>query len=521
MDPSRRRFLVGGLAAGSAVVLPALIGACSGGDPGADDPGTAHACAPQPPAGDAEAGLPPVPDELPTLAEMEAHSDALVRSAPDLVEVRLLGESRAGRPIRLLSIGEGPRAALIVGTPHPNEPVGCATIERFIEVLLKKPGLRERLGYRWHFIKAIDPDGVALNEGWFKGPRTPGRYLASFYRPAFRMQPEYTFPLEATGYRFDAPTPENRCWQKALELTRPQLQCSLHNADIGGAFFLTSRNVPALTRALARLPASVGVGVNTAGEPFAEIAPIGPGVFEFPDLRAMVQAVAARGLPVADYWNAGSSSAQFASERYGTFSMTCEVPLWEASDVRARAGSGCQGRSLVERQLQSNAEARTLLSQHLPYLDSLVRNGDERMLYGALADVARNLSVQEPRLTRLLRIKRFQGLLPEGFQRLLGLEPGNIEPMPCAIHASMDMALMLGSLRSWGMLMRLCDLVSRHSPDQRIEQGRREARLYLEQQLTGLERESPVRALPLGQLVSLQQRAILEAAGCVGAPEAA
>jgi len=518
-DPSRRRFLLSGLAAGSAVALPALIGACSGGDAGPDGPGTTDACASQFRAGDAEAI--PGPDELPTLAEMEARSDALARSAPDLVEVRALGQSRAGRPIRLFSIGEGPRSALIVGAPHPNEPVGCATIEQFMEALLRAPRLRERLGYRWHFIKAIDPDGVVLNEGWFKGRRTPARYLASFYRPAFRAQPEYTFPLEVAGYRFDAPTPENLCWRKALELTRPQLQCSLHNADIGGAFFLTSRNVPALTRALARLPRSASVSVNAAGEPFAETAPLGPGVFEFPDLRAMVQAVAARNLPVADYWNAGCSSAQFAAERYGTFSMTCEVPLWETAGASVPPASGCGSANLVEQQLRANGEARALLSRHLPGLESKARNGDERMLYEALADAARNVSVQEPRLGRLLRIKRLQGWLPMAFQRLLGVEGGNLEPMPCSIHASMALALRLGNLRLWAMLMRLCDQVSRHSPDGPIEQGRREAGRHLEQQLAGLELEAPLRAVPLGTLVSLQYRAILEAASCAGARGAA
>lgn len=503
MKLSRRQFLAGGLVLGAAPALTALLAACQRQAPAAPAPG---ACA----ALDLDEGLPGLPDRLPTLAEMDAHADALLAQAPGVIEARVLGASAAGRRIRMLSIGQGPRAVLVVGAPHPNEPVGCATAGRMMEALVRNADARHGLGCRWHFIQAIDPDGIALNEPWFAGPRTAERYLGSFYRPAFRQQPEYTFPLAAEGYAFTASTPENLCWQKALDLTRPQVMCSLHNADIGGAFFLTSRDVPALTASLARIPAAAGVPLNEAGEPFAETAPLGPGVWSFPDLRALVTQVIDRGLPVADFWEAGLSSAQFAEERYGTFSMTCEVPLWVTSGAAPAAGAECSSLGFIEAMQQSNAEARRALAEALPRLRSLVGSREERMLLEALSDTDRSLGRLGPRLQRMARIKEYQGWLPLALQRRI-LDPGNVEPLPCAITDAFRQMLRLAELRPWALLDRLWRLLEQRAP---VGADRRQAALTLAGKLAALERDLPMTPVPIGALVALQQRAILETVRC-------
>jgi hypothetical protein len=227
----------------------------------------------------------PYADELLTIGELEANTKKLSADVPGLVTVRHIGTSLAGRTINLVSIGEGERDALIVGVPHPNEPVGAVTIERMIALLIANPDFRRRSGYRWHFIKAIDPDGLKLNEGWLKGPRSLRRYLHDFFRPAMLHQPEYTFPLTASGHVFDRPTPENRAWQMALELTRPALQASLHHADHGGVFHCLSRVMPDLYPELARQTAAAGLTLNTVGEPAAPLMPLSPGIFGFPNLQ--------------------------------------------------------------------------------------------------------------------------------------------------------------------------------------------------------------------------------------------
>jgi hypothetical protein len=151
--------------------------------------------------------------ELSLSADLDGH--ALVRrlAMTHVAQVERLGLSRAGRPIDLISVGRGSRAALIVGAPHANEPIGCATIVRLLTRLAQDRELREGSDWQWHFIPAIDVDGIALNEGWFRGERTLARYLDNFYRPPFKLQPEYAFPLDVPGYRFDKETPETACWR--------------------------------------------------------------------------------------------------------------------------------------------------------------------------------------------------------------------------------------------------------------------------------------------------------------------
>ena len=70
-----------------------------------------------------------------TVEEMEASTDALVAAHPDTVKVETVGHSQEGRPIRCLTIGSGPKQALIFGCPHPNEPIGAMMLETLTKLL--------------------------------------------------------------------------------------------------------------------------------------------------------------------------------------------------------------------------------------------------------------------------------------------------------------------------------------------------------------------------------------------------
>src|SRR5258705_13734752 len=95
-----------------------------------------------------------------TIEELEANTRRLLDSGGAPVEIRQVGERWAGREIEMISIGNGDRDALVVGGPHPNEPVGAVTVERMLALMLGEEGDAVRRGFRWHFIKAIDPEGL-------------------------------------------------------------------------------------------------------------------------------------------------------------------------------------------------------------------------------------------------------------------------------------------------------------------------------------------------------------------------
>lgn len=308
--------------------------------------------------------------ELPLSADLDGH--ALVRrlAMTHVAQVERLGSSRAGRPIDLISVGRGSRAALIVGAPHANEPIGCATIVRLLMRLARDRELREGWDWRWHFIPAIDMDGIALNEGWFRGERTLARYLDNFYRPPFKRQPEYAFPLEVPGYRFDRETPETACWRLALDRIRPQLQCSLHGADTGGSFFLASDPQPRLCKVLADLPNQSGITLNTVGDSSAGLSGIAPGVFSFPNIESQIANAASK-----DAWNAGDSSEGYSRKRYRTFNMICEVPLWRDARERDPRPSGRTLGEVLDEQIGMVREDEKLLTPFLPALRA-ASNGD-------------------------------------------------------------------------------------------------------------------------------------------------
>src|SRR5579871_3642831 len=118
----------------------------------------------------------PAYDHFLTIDEMAASSHQLVADYPDLASIRVVGQTRRGDPIELLTIKGGDKQAFVFGGPHPNEPIGCMMLEYLTRRLCEDADLRDELGYTWHFIKSIDSDGMRLNEGWFGGPFTPTNY---------------------------------------------------------------------------------------------------------------------------------------------------------------------------------------------------------------------------------------------------------------------------------------------------------------------------------------------------------
>ena len=147
--------------------------------------------------------------EFMTVKELNDSSEKLA-SEFESVELSEIGKSREGRPISYLKIGEGKKCALLFAFPHPNEPIGSLTIEFLSRYLAENPEITKELGYTWYLIKAIDPDGATLNEGWFKGEFDPIKYTRHYYRPAPHEQNEWTFPVKYKKLNFSTPPSETQ-----------------------------------------------------------------------------------------------------------------------------------------------------------------------------------------------------------------------------------------------------------------------------------------------------------------------
>ena len=86
----------------------------------------------------------------------------MVVARPGMVRLRSAGESRAGRPLWVMSFGRGERQVLTVAGAHANEPVGGVSALALAEEFVRDPGVLEEWDCTWHFLLCLDPDGAAL-----------------------------------------------------------------------------------------------------------------------------------------------------------------------------------------------------------------------------------------------------------------------------------------------------------------------------------------------------------------------
>ncbi|MGH9425259.1 MAG: M14 family zinc carboxypeptidase, partial [Terriglobia bacterium] len=177
-----------------------------------------------------------IPDyqEFLTPEELHESSVQLVEEFPQLAQLREIGTSTEGRSIELLTIGNGPKAALFLGAPHPNEPIGTLTLDFLSRLLCERQDLREELGYTFLIVKVSDPDGLTLNTGWLKEKFSPLTYALNYYRPPQDEQVEWGFPIHYKTLRFTTPPAETQAVMKLMEQYRPTFYYSLHNASFCG-----------------------------------------------------------------------------------------------------------------------------------------------------------------------------------------------------------------------------------------------------------------------------------------------
>jgi Zinc carboxypeptidase len=215
-----------------------------------------------------------------TVDELDESSRKLAEEFPDIVTLFEAGTSRAGHSILCMKIGDGPKNALCFACPHPNEPIGAMTLEYFSRALAENDELREGLGFTWYIIKCIDPDGVRLNENWFKGPFNVYTYTKNYYRPIGYEQVEWTFPIDYKGLHFHEPLPETQALMKLIQETKPDFMYSLHNAGFGGAYWYITHDLPELYEPLRRsaLKQEIPLSLGEPEEPF--ITKFSPAIFK-------------------------------------------------------------------------------------------------------------------------------------------------------------------------------------------------------------------------------------------------
>ena len=413
--------------------------------------------------------------EFLTLEELRRSSRALVAEFPDLARLEDVGRSAEGRPIELLSIGHGPRSVLLVGVPHPNEPIGTLTAEFLARLLCENAALREHLGITLHVIKVADPDGLVLNEGWFKGVFSPLRYALNYYRPPHREQVEWSFPVSYRSLQFSTPSPETAAVMRVMERVRPAIFYSLHNAGFCGVYFYLSDDRPALVPALHALVAAQGLPLHRGEPEVPYLRTLAPAVYRLFGIAEHYDYLAdSLGEDPAPLIEAGTSSDDWLSGICDAFSIVCELPYYSSPGLEDTSPAGLARRDAV-REGVARAEA----------------------IHAEIARRFAQVSAPEHRLTRSV------GDYVRKTPKRLAAELAHAAEPAYAREATRAEALDATTCRAFYHLVYLGE-VHRLAVMTRERQLADAIEAYLVQHMGDVERESALVVMPIRPLVAVQ-----------------
>ncbi|MFC5831501.1 M14 family zinc carboxypeptidase [Nonomuraea insulae] len=435
-----------------------------------------------------------VPDYTRFATVDEVH-DGLARLAddhPGVATLRRVGTSRLGDPLLCLTVGDGPRHAIVAAGPHPNEPIGGLTVIHLAARLCADAELRRSAGYTWHIVGCLDPDGTRLNESWFAGPFTRAHYGRHFYRPAGDEQVEWTFPFAYKRAYFDRVLPETLALMRLIDETRPAFMTTLHNGESGGVFYYLTRPEPELQELLTSLPALYGVPLHAGEAEHPSVKQLEQAVYLTPAMEDAYDYLEALGQDPLEHIGGAASDSYI--KKYGTLGLTAEVPYWTDASAGDTGPAGKVYRDVVQAHA---ADLRTT----------------SELLEGVLAAVSPDLVTSSPFLrASKCFIPMVAGMADTHAHRAGAAE--NDRPATVAEVASCADTVHSVRLRFGGMLLRALEgELAVGNGTSAIRAGTRELARTYEAWCAEAEATASGETIPIRHLVSLQYGAILAGAG--------
>jgi len=432
--------------------------------------------------------------EFPTVAELSASSRDLARRFPRIVTLKTIGTSTEGRPIEMLTIGDGKRKALLIGTPHPNEPIGMLTLEFLSRRLCEDEDLRADLEYTFLIIKCADPDGAVLNEGWFKQPFSPLGYALDYYRPPHREQVEWSFPIHYKTLHFASPSPETRAVMEVIDHERPTFLYSLHNAGFCGVYFYVMRPLPGLFPRLRRVVYSQGLPIHR-GEPEVPYARrFEEGIYALFGVQDEYEYLA-RNLPEdpAPHIEAGTSSDDYLRSVTGGYAFVCETPYYFDPVLEDDSPAGLTRREAI---LQGIFRVDSIFHDVREYFSVVGRGAPRDRLYRSLDDYTKKTARRLAALKREVEAPQY------------AREATRAEAFDATVCRVFDHMLYLGEVHRLAVARGVDDVA-------------RDVHRRLEEICGQLAAQSDLRLLPLRKLVAVQAGSGLHALAawrelCVG-----
>ncbi|MHC8514294.1 M14 family zinc carboxypeptidase [Sporosarcina sp. ITBMC105] len=367
-------------------------------------------------------------EEFLTVDEMDANSHKLAEEYPDVVDIFEIGRTRENHPLYCLKIGEGSKNALMFGLPHPNEPIGAMMLEYFSRELASNEQLRSELDYTWYIIKAWDADGTKLNEGWFKGPFTLYNYARNFFRPAGHQQVDWTFPIEYKQLKFNNSIPETIAMKELIDKIKPEFIYSLHNAGFGGAYWYITHEVSELYDELRESAVTHGVPLSL-GEPEAPFCEAySPAIYQSLGIRQNYDYLEKYGVKnPAEHLNVGTCSADYAMEKYESFTLLTELPYFYDERIKDLSESAISRKEAILGSVEFSEESDKFIVQTIEEIKQYTnQNNPFRLALEAFTDnkesnaATREMVLTDPKYSKKATVaEEFDNLLVSKFYKML------------------------------------------------------------------------------------------------------
>jgi hypothetical protein len=415
--------------------------------------------------------------EFLTLEELRCRAEDLRAEFPGLVRRETVGASLEGRSIELVTVGHGRTPVLLLGVPHPNEPIGTLTVDFLCRLVCEDTALRTALDVTLHVVQVADPDGYVLNEGWFKGAFSPLRYATSYYRPPHREQVEWSFPVDYRTLRFTTPTPETAAIMRVMERVRPRVFYSLHNAGFCGVYFYVSHERPSLFAALHRLVASQGLPLHRGEPEVPYLHTLAPAIYALFGIDETYEYLARTlGEDPAPLIEAGTCSDDWLKRICDPFSLVCELPYYTAPALDDVGPAGVARREAV---LAGVARAAALHAECAQAFQLIATRVPDHRLTRSVTDYLRKTP------------KRLAAERTEADGSAYEREASRAEALDATVCRAFYHMLYLGEVH------RLAEMVG-----DAVLAGKLHSRLT---EIAGeIEQESSLRVLPLRPLVAVQ-----------------
>jgi hypothetical protein len=300
--------------------------------------------------------------------------DELVDLIRDMGGVRasIVGHTINGEPLRMLTIGEGEKTALIIGVPHSDEPLGSLVVTFFARWLAKHPEAKG-LGWRWLFIPILERRGMRLNEGWFNMPESLAAMAKSTFREPTEFQYEWTFPISYDDYQWTKSRPETIAIKNLLEKEKPHLFCGLHHSGFTNAYYYFSEDFPEVYPKLRNFVASLQMPLSDTSPdvPFGKM--LSPGFYQMYGLKDYIDYYAKKDPMILPTIKRGACSDEWYQNEIGGFSFNCEVPMYLTPRLKDKTPSSIPYKKMLSEKYKRK-ESRIAYS--LKLLDELKQNAD-------------------------------------------------------------------------------------------------------------------------------------------------